>query len=103
MSEFFTAASSSTISSRSLEMSSAVSFAYLHAHAANKPAFTKEPRQRASLVVAHKQNVIRLHRVARVEGQRVLTQRTQTLQDRQVGAELAVMRRSPGISGQSVT
>jgi hypothetical protein len=86
-------------------MSSAVSFAYLrdgiYGH-------TKQPRRaagawRGALVVAHKQDVVGLHSVARVERQCVLAEGAQALQDGQIGAELAGVGCGPGVPERQVT
>jgi hypothetical protein len=107
ISEFFTAASSSTISSSNFEISSAVSFAYLWNKTKFKPHNDTDPNNchisANALVVAHEQDVVRLHGVARVERQRVLAESTQALQYRQIGAELAGVRCNPGIPGHNVT
>jgi hypothetical protein len=100
ISAFFTAASSTTTSSSNFDMSSAVSFAYLLSKMKlNSPFIASEN----ALVVAYEQDVVGLHGIARVKGKRVLAECTEALQDRQIRAELARVRRSPRVPGSSVT
>ena len=56
-----------------------------------------------ALVVAHEQDVVGLHGVARVKRQRVLAEGAQAVEDGQIGAELSGMRCSPWIPARRVT